>query len=40
MDNKDICNLNVKELADDNCILFLWATFPKIQEALDVIKAW
>src|SRR3990167_9752659 len=27
-------------VADDNSILFLWATFPKIQEALDVIKAW
>ena len=40
MSNEDICNLSVKEIADDNCILFLWATFPKIQEALDVIKAW
>lgn len=27
-------------LADKDCILFLWATFPKIQEALDVMKAW
>ena len=27
-------------MADENCILFLWATFPKLQEALDVIKAW
>ena len=27
-------------VAEDNSILFLWATFPKIQEALDVIKAW
>ena len=40
MDNKDICNLKVGEIAADNSILFLWATFPKIQEALDVIKAW
>lgn len=40
MTNEDICNLKVSELADENCILFLWATFPKIQEALDVIKAW
>ena len=37
---EDICKLPVKEIADENCILFLWATFPKIQEALDVIKAW
>ena len=40
MKNKDICNLPISEIADENCILFLWATFPKIQEALDVIKAW
>jgi len=40
MSNKDICALPVAKLADDNCILFLWATFPKIQEALDVIRAW
>jgi site-specific DNA-methyltransferase (adenine-specific) len=40
MKNEDICNLKVGDMADDNCILFLWATFPKIQEALDVIKAW
>ena len=40
MNNEDICKLNVDLITDDNCILFLWATFPKIQEALDVIKAW
>jgi len=40
MQNEDICQLPVKEIADDNSILFLWATFPKIQEALDVMKAW
>src|SRR5690348_8421511 len=32
--------LPVSTIADDDCILFLWATFPLIQEALDVIKAW
>ena len=40
MQNEDICKLPVKEIAADNSILFLWATFPKIQEALDVMKAW
>jgi|ERR1035437_3617608 site-specific DNA-methyltransferase (adenine-specific) len=40
MKNEDICALPIGELADDNSILFLWATFPKIQEALDVMKAW
>lgn len=40
MDVKDICNLPVKRIADDNCILFMWVTFPKLNECFDVIKAW
>lgn len=37
---EDICALPVKDLAADNCILFLWVTFPKLLESFDVIKAW
>jgi len=40
MELRDICNLPIQDLADDNCILFLWATMPKLQEAFEVIKAW
>jgi len=40
MDNEDIYKLPIKELSDKNCILFLWATYPKLQEALETIKAW
>lgn len=40
MSVEDICSLNVAELADRDCVLFLWATFPKLPEALQVIKAW
>lgn len=40
MSNKDICNLNIAELSNKDCVLFLWATFPKLPEALQVIKAW
>ena len=36
----EIKELDVQSLSEDNCALFLWATFPKLQEALDVIKAW
>lgn len=35
-----IKELPVKDISDTDCILFLWATFPNIQQALDVIKAW
>ena len=37
---KDICKLPVKKIADTNCMLFLWVTFPQLQEGLDTIKAW
>ena len=35
---EEIKNLNVP--SDINCVLFLWATAPKLIEALEVIKAW
>jgi N6-adenosine-specific RNA methylase IME4 len=37
---EDICNLKVADLADDNCILFMLATYPMLREALQVIEAW
>lgn len=39
---EDIINMKnvIKNIADDNCILFLWITFPCLQEALKVIEAW
>ena len=36
----EIKNLPVKKLCAEKCILFLWATFPKLELALEVIKAW
>ena len=40
MTDDELLKLKVSELADKDCILFLWATFPKIQECLNCIKAW
>lgn len=37
---EDIKALPVRDLADIDCILFMWATFPKLQEALDTVAAW
>lgn len=36
----DICAMNVSALAADDCVLFLWATSPKLAEAMRVIEAW
>ena len=40
MTDEELLNLPVDTIADDDCILFLWATFPKIQLCLDCIKSW
>ena len=40
MELQDICDLPVSELCDKNSVLFLWATAPKLPEALEVMKAW
>ena len=40
MPTADICNLNIKRLANKNCVLFLWATMPCLPDAIQVIKSW
>ena len=37
---EEICELSVQKFAADDCVLFMWATFPKLEEAFEVIKAW
>ena len=40
MDMAELCALPVKEITDKDCTLFLWATFPKLTEALQLVEAW
>lgn len=40
MDLKDICDLPIQKIANENCILFLWATYPNLPEAFEVVKSW
>lgn len=40
MKDNDIYNLPISKIADKDCILFLWATYPKLKEALKTIEAW
>lgn len=37
---KQICDLPIADLADTNCALCLWVTFPRLQEGLLVMKSW
>jgi N6-adenosine-specific RNA methylase IME4 len=40
MKTDDICKLPVANLSADNCALFLWATFPRLDAGLRVMDAW
>ena len=37
---EEICALPVKEHTEDEAVLFLWVTSPKLEEAFAVIRAW
>jgi N6-adenosine-specific RNA methylase IME4 len=40
MSVEELCALEVKKLAEDNAVLFCWATFPLLPDALTVVRAW
>lgn len=40
MTTEDICSLGVEDLAAENCVLFMWATFPNVKDAFRVMDAW
>ena len=40
MSIKDICDLPINKISDDNSILFLWITYPILKESFDVIESW
>jgi N6-adenosine-specific RNA methylase IME4 len=40
MSIQDICNLPVKDICDDDCILFMWTTDAHLEESFRVINAW
>ncbi|MCL1904398.1 MAG: MT-A70 family methyltransferase [Oscillospiraceae bacterium] len=40
MSNEDIYNLDVASISAKDCILFLWVTFPNLQEGLQTVKSW
>jgi len=37
---QEIKDLPIEDLADDNCVLFMWVTYPFLQKSFEVIKAW
>ena len=40
MNLADICNLPIKDISAEDCVLFLWVTMPKLNECFELIKKW
>lgn len=40
MKNEDIYNLPIQNITDENCLLFIWVTSPKLDIGLKTIEAW
>jgi N6-adenosine-specific RNA methylase IME4 len=30
----------IDDISEDNCIMFMWATMPKLDFAIDLLKHW
>src|SRR5690242_18822946 len=40
MSLNDICSLPIKDIAAEDCLLFLWVTMPRLFDAQKVIESW
>lgn len=40
MSVEELKKLPIKNISDDDCILFMWITWPKLVEALELIESW
>ena len=40
MTKEELCELPVASISTDNAVLFMWVTYPKLDWAFDIIKAW
>lgn len=36
----DICEMPVQDISEEDCILYMWTTAPKLEEGLKVLNAW
>lgn len=40
MADEELQKMDIPRIAGKDCVLFMWVTMPKLQEGLDLIKAW
>lgn len=36
----EICNLPIKQISEEDCILFIWMIWNRLEDCLKVIKSW
>lgn len=37
---KDLKRLPVKDIADDDCLIFMWSSSPHLDQAIELMKSW
>lgn len=40
MSKEDIQNLPIPQICERNCVLFLWVTYPNLEQGLELVKKW
>ena len=40
MEINQIKSLPINKITNDNCVLFIWVTFPKLKEGIEVLESW
>jgi len=40
MEINDICKIPVSGISDKDCVLFMWVTYPMLQEGMKLIEEW
>lgn len=40
MTMRELCDLPIRDMAEDDAVLFLWVTSPLLEDAFEVVKAW
>lgn len=40
LDFKDLKDLPIKNITDNDCLLFLWVVSPMLDDCIDVLKSW
>ena len=40
MSAEELKEIDIRRITEENAVLFMWATFPMIQEALETIREW